>query len=335
MAPAASICIPTLSRLRYLEEAVASARAQTRTDIEIVIGDDGDSPDIRAFCLATVAADPRVRYQKNPQRLGLAGNWNALAAAARGERLVLIGDDDRLLPAFVERLLAAARPETAVVFSNHHFIDAGGRRLEAETERLTRHYGRADLPAGPVARPSTFVWQNGLPMLASLVRTRDVQRLGFKPDINTPELELFVRLVHEGAELVYVPELLAECRVHAGTATSAGLTIERLVVYLQAIPAADDAQGAKAALLRSMMPSAVGRLLLAGDRDGARRLQQAPHYPAGWPSPTIVAQRLAVRLPAPLAARAYRLTSRIYHASKLAWRGAAQRLEGKAKPAAP
>jgi glycosyltransferase involved in cell wall biosynthesis len=100
-----TIAIPTYDRLEYLKEAVASARAQTYCDIEVLIGDDGTSKAIKAWAESVTSIDSRVRYQRNERKLGLAGNWNTLADAARGEFIVIIGDDDRLLPNFVEKLV--------------------------------------------------------------------------------------------------------------------------------------------------------------------------------------------------------------------------------------
>jgi glycosyltransferase involved in cell wall biosynthesis len=311
--PTVSICIPTYRRLHYLKEAVASARTQTFSDIEVLLGDDGDSPELRAWCLDQGVEDPRVRYQSNQVRLGLGGNWNAVSQGARGDYLVIIGDDDRLLPTFIARMLAATRPDTVVAFSNHFVIDAGGRRLPAETERFTREYGRAALSAGRIPNPGQCAWRNGVPMCASLLRTRDVQRLGFKTDINTPDLELFVRLAYEGAEFVFVPDFLVEYRMHPDSATAQGLTLDRLVEYLEEVPASEDALQAKNACLRSMLPGAVHRLIQAGDKARALRMIRSPYYPGAWTSPTIVFQRVAVRLPSALArpvSRVARLVAR-------------------------
>jgi hypothetical protein len=63
----------------------------------------------------------------------MSANFNALAQAARGEFLVAIGDDDRLLPEFVSRLVGVMRPELRVAFSNHYLITADGKRLELES----------------------------------------------------------------------------------------------------------------------------------------------------------------------------------------------------------
>ena len=122
--------------------------------------------------------DPRVRFQRNERNLGMSANFNALARAARGEFLVAIGDDDRLLPEFVSRLVGVMRPELCVAFSNHYLINAEGTRLESESREYTRHYGRDTIPAGcarkcGTRRPGAEL----IPMSASLLRTADLQRL--------------------------------------------------------------------------------------------------------------------------------------------------------------
>ena len=79
-----TIAIPTLERLHYLKEAVASARAQGHARVEILIGDDGRDESLREWCLSQAGRDARVRYLRHERRLGRAGNGNALADAARG-----------------------------------------------------------------------------------------------------------------------------------------------------------------------------------------------------------------------------------------------------------
>jgi glycosyltransferase involved in cell wall biosynthesis len=311
--PRVSICIPTYSRLHYLREAVASARAQTVGDIEILIGDDGDSVELRDWCLAQAAADPRLRYHKTPQRLRLAGNWNFLSDLARGEFVTLMGDDDRLLPTFCERLLeaAAAHPPANVVFSHQYVIDGDGTRSVEQSEAFTRQYGRGALARGPIPNAAQLVWANSVPLSSSMVRTTDVRRLRFKPDLNSPELELFVRLVTEDARFLFVDEYLSEYRLHAGSETSSGLTIDRLANYLQHVAAASDAEPVKRRTLRTMVPSGVGIRLKAGDVPGARALFASDYYPRDATDPRILAQRLVLAMPDRLAAPAHRLARRV------------------------
>ena len=305
--PRVSICIPTVDRLPYLRESVASAQAQSLRALEILIGDDGDSDELRVWALDAAAADRRVRYLKTPRRLGLAGNWNFLADSAAGEFLTIIGDDDRLLPEFAERLLRETTNEVAVVFSNHYVIDGTGRRLIDASHDSTRQYGRDALSPGVLANATQAVWRNSVPMSASIVRTSAVRRLRFRPDINTPEIELFARLSLEGPAFVFVPEYLAEYRSHAGSETARGLTLDRLAEYLEPIDVPADVEPAKRDCLAQVLAAGVGIRLARGDIAGARRLCHSRYYArrphivraAGQPESAGRARRADVRRASP------------------------------------
>src|SRR6187551_1566124 len=164
MTPVVTICIPTFRRLNYLKEAVLAAQAQTVQNIEVLISDDGDSEELKLWSESAQREDSRVRYRKNEKNLGLGGNWNECVSAARGQWIVIQGDDDRLLPSFCDRLLQIAAPDSAVLFSNHFVIDEHGDRLEKESEEWTVRYRRNHLPRGRVQDVARCVWSNSVPM---------------------------------------------------------------------------------------------------------------------------------------------------------------------------
>lgn len=279
MRPLVTIAIPTFSRLHYLKEAVESALSQTYENIEVIIGNDGQSRSIQAWGEEIASREPKIRYQHNERNLGLAGNWNALADAARGEFLVIIGDDDRLLPDFVSKLVDAILPDKSVAFSNLRLIDGDGNRMQAETIQHTRSYRRDTLPSGEIANAEAVVWQNSVPISASLVRASDVRRLRFKEDLNTPEIELFIRMAQEQGRFVFVPDYLCEYRVHPHSETAIGLRGERLAEYLLEIPVASDIEPYKREFMASLLINSVSRCLKHGEWSRARRLLNSEYYP--------------------------------------------------------
>ncbi len=312
MTPTVTVCIPTFRRLNYLKEAVAAALAQTLREVEVLISDDGTSEELRRWSEAAAQADSRVRYRRNETNLGLGGNCNECVSAARGQWLVIQGDDDRLLPSFCEQLLRVAASDSVVLFSNHYVIDEHGNRLEKESVEWTVRYGRNILPRGRVEHTARCVWSNAVPMTSALVRADAIKRLGIKTDVNTPEIELFARLASEGARFDHEPAYLAEFRTHAGSSTSSGLFSERLVKYLEPIAVPAAAEDAKRAFMAPLTRSAVDRLLRAGDQKQALQVMRSPYYPHTLTDPTLIAQALAVRAPLQLGARAYRLARRIH-----------------------
>lgn len=283
MSPLVSIVIPTFNRPDYLKEAVASALAQTYPKIEVLIGDNG-APGVNRVWDSALSGDPRVKYRRNPRNLGMPANFNALADAAHGEFLVAMGDDDRLLPEFVSRLLEAMKPETQLAFSNHYLIDNLGRRLEKESREQTRRYNRDTLRGGLLDNAQVAAWQQSVPLSATLMRTANMRRLRFREDLNTPDTEFFIRLAQEGAQFVFVSAYLVEYRVHVATATSSGLCSERLVEYLLPIEVAPEAECYKRKLLGPLLMNAVGRCLQRGERDRARKFVHSNYYPRQRPS---------------------------------------------------
>lgn len=314
MTPLVTICIPTHFRLNYLKEAVLAAQSQTLQDIEVLISDDGHSSEIKEWGESTARADSRVRYRKNEKKLGMGGNWNACAQAARGRWLVIQGDDDRLLPSFCESLLQIAGPDSMVLFSNHYVIDADGVRSEQESLEWTARYHRVGLPKGKVEDVGRCVWSNSVPMTASLIRSEAIKRLGIKAGLNSPEIELFARLAAEGARFDHEPAYLAEFRSHGQSATSEGLFSERLVQHLEPIAVPPGVEETKRAFMGPLLRDGVDRLLRSGERARALELMRSRYYPRSFSDPALVAQRLAARAPLGLGTQAYLLARRLNEA---------------------
>ncbi len=252
---------------------------QTYSNIEVLVFDNGTLDETRAVAEDATRRDSRVRFQRNDRNLGMSANFNALAQAARGEFLVAIGDDDRLLPEFVSRLVGVMRPGSRLAFSNHYLINADGNRLEPESREYTRHYGRDTIPAGVLEDATAAAWRQSIPMSASLLRTDDLQRLRFREDLNTPDVEFFIRLAHEGARFIFVPEYLMEYRIHLGAVTASGLWSEELVECLTPIEVKPEIEPYKRQFLIPMVVNAVSRCLQQGNMERARAFLRNKYYP--------------------------------------------------------
>jgi glycosyltransferase involved in cell wall biosynthesis len=105
--PAVSILMPTFERLQFLPPAIESVRAQTLTDWELIIADDGSGPDTRAYLESL--ADPRIRLLWMAHCGRPAVLLNAAARAARGEYLAFLDSDDIWLPRKLEAQLQSLR----------------------------------------------------------------------------------------------------------------------------------------------------------------------------------------------------------------------------------
>lgn len=202
--PQVSICIPAYRRPRELQLAIESVVSQDFEQIEVVVGD--DSGDLEP--VASGFGDSRVHYFRNPRRLGMAGNWNAVLDRAGGRFLALLMDDDRLLPGFVRSTasLFEQDPSLGVVFTNHLFDD-GERPRE---RRCSLAEGRYEpflphlLEHMPVAVSATLMRREVWEMVRPL------------PDLNTADLVMHVRAALAGSPFYYLDKPLMAYRTQQG-----------------------------------------------------------------------------------------------------------------------
>jgi len=124
--PRVSVILPTYNRADTILRAIASVRAQTLEDWELVVVDDGSTDDTRAE-LAGVR-DPRVRVIAQANQ-GVAGARNTGLAAARGALIGFVDSDDALEPhhlALASDFFAAH--EDAHLYTSEFWEDFGRQR---------------------------------------------------------------------------------------------------------------------------------------------------------------------------------------------------------------
>lgn len=112
--PSVSVVMPAYNAAKYLREAIDSILAQTYTDFEFIIINDGSTDDTRAIIQSY--DDPRIVYLENETNSGICVTLNKGLDAARGRYIARMDADDISLP---ERLAIQvqymdAHPDIAV-----------------------------------------------------------------------------------------------------------------------------------------------------------------------------------------------------------------------------
>lgn len=105
--PEISIIVPVYKVEKYLNECIDSILAQTFTDFELILVDDGSPDNCPALCDAAAEKDSRVRVI-HQQNKGLSGARNAGIDIALGNWLGFVDSDDMIDPTFCEKMLHAA-----------------------------------------------------------------------------------------------------------------------------------------------------------------------------------------------------------------------------------
>jgi glycosyltransferase involved in cell wall biosynthesis len=96
-----SVVIPCYNQARFLGEAIESVLSQSYPDLEVIVVDDGSKDDTAEVAFAYASGDPRVRLIRQQNR-GLAGARNRGLADSRGEYVVFLDSDDRLVEEALE-----------------------------------------------------------------------------------------------------------------------------------------------------------------------------------------------------------------------------------------
>jgi glycosyltransferase involved in cell wall biosynthesis len=94
--PEVSVVLPTFNRWRLLSRALDSVLRQVEVDLEVLVVDD-DSDDATVSFVAA-HSDPRVRLLRQESNQGVARARNRGVAAARGEWVAFLDDDDFWAP---------------------------------------------------------------------------------------------------------------------------------------------------------------------------------------------------------------------------------------------
>jgi glycosyltransferase involved in cell wall biosynthesis len=122
--PPVSIVIPTYQGERFLEETLASVRAQTYPALEIIISDDGSTDRtleiVKDFQQQT-ALDCQVFTHEH---LGMVDNWNCAVSRSRGKYIKFLLQDDLLDANCVSEMveLAESDREIGLVFSRRDLL---------------------------------------------------------------------------------------------------------------------------------------------------------------------------------------------------------------------
>lgn len=124
--PFFSVVIPVYNRATALATALASVRAQSFPDFEIVVVDDGSKDDPRAVVEAL--NDPRIRFIRQANAGGGAAR-NTGIDQAQGDFVAFLDSDDVFLPYHLEQMHALLKGSTGLVGYARVRVDRGKGRV--------------------------------------------------------------------------------------------------------------------------------------------------------------------------------------------------------------
>ena len=219
--PSVTVGIPTRNRSGLLRRTIESVLAQTYPSFTLVVSDNG-SDDDTAEVVASYE-DPRLVYRPRDPPVERAENYNGLVESAETDFVVLVADDDELLPDHLALSVEALErwPSAGVAHTGYLMIDGDGNTLAQHVspfrtaELLVFESGRDFLErsmrkSGPTMAFSSAVFRKAAFLDGDRLRLRD----GVSDDF-----PLFLRIATRW-DFAYVNRALALVRAHEETSSS-------------------------------------------------------------------------------------------------------------------
>lgn len=222
-----SLVVPIFNKEQYLPRCLDALLAQTVSDYEILLIDDGSTDGSGTICDRCAAAHPdriRVIHKENG---GLSAARNTGIEAARGDFITFPDPDDWVEPDYVQTFLELQKSSGADLVCTGFWVDDGEHRTpgypEGPTVTMTAGEARRSLLVHP--RMGGFSWNK--------IYTVDILRrreLRFSSDVGAAEdLDFAYRYLQHAQRVCFCPtRRTCHYDQHPGSVTHSAFTRRNL-----------------------------------------------------------------------------------------------------------
>lgn len=290
-APSVTVIVPAYNVAAFIGETLASVFAQTFTDFEVVVVNDG-SPDTEELELALQPYRERLCYLRQ-ENCGASAARNTGLLAARGELIAFLDADDLWVPNYLEEQLKFIREFDCDLACADAMIsgvskDAGRTYMESLMEDAP--------PQGRVTFLELVNAERSLITSGVVVRRDLILEVGLFDEAlrNAQDLDLWLRLARHGARLAYHRQVLLRYQSRPNSLSGDAINSHQRELRVfdkieQAYDLTPDERAEVSAVIRSrraLLEYELGKLyLLPGDFTRAREsFARANRLKSGWKS---------------------------------------------------
>src|SRR5215217_364560 len=221
--PLVSVIIPAYEVAEFIGEALDSVFAQTFTDYEVIVINDG-SPDTEALERALAPYMSRIIYLKQENR-GVSAARNAGILAARGSLLAFLDGDDMWLANYLEVQVKRIQADPTIDVLYPNVMMFGGASEKGE-EFMT---------ICPSNGPVTFerlLLQECNVSNCSIARRETIVRAGLFDEAlrSVEDFDLWLRVIKNGGRIAYHRDVLARYRRRFGSLTADPIWLSQNII---------------------------------------------------------------------------------------------------------
>lgn len=204
--PMVSVVMPCYNDGRFIQESIASVKAQTYPEIELIIVDDG-SDDAETIAALDVLAKEKNIQVLHTTHVGPSTARNAAIREARGKYILPLDADDTIDPTYIEKAvkILESHKDTGVVY--------------CEADLFGAQSGKWDLPAYSF---ETMLFDN-IVFVTALFSKADWEKVGgFNENMKAgmEDYDFWLSILGEGKKIEQISEVLFHYRIKDSSRTT-------------------------------------------------------------------------------------------------------------------
>ncbi|MCS6823818.1 MAG: glycosyltransferase [Cytophagaceae bacterium] len=212
------ICI-CHNQANYVEECLQSVYAQTYSNIELIVVDNGSTDGSQAVIAKVIK--PNTLYFPLDDNIGMCAAFNKGLAHAKGKYIINLAADDVLMPAKIELQVLFFEQQdsnTGVIFSDALLIDENSKPLKTFYKRNNQNQLLTTVPEGYIYEHLLRHYTVSSPTL--MVRKSVYDEIGgLDESLVYEDYDFYVR-TGKKYKYMFQNEVLIKKRISAGSASS-------------------------------------------------------------------------------------------------------------------
>ena len=199
--PLVSVIMPAYNAERFIESAIRSVMAQTVSDWELLVLDDGSRDQTAQIAQRLAQEDPRIRFLPNERNMGVARTRNRGFDLCRGRYVALLDSDDLWCPEKLETQLALAqRTGAQLLYTSYAIIDSQDQPC------------RPDYIVPETVDFDSLLKENVIGCSTVLFSAELLERYRFTTEFYHEDLVLWLHMLRDGYRAAGCPQVLTRWR---------------------------------------------------------------------------------------------------------------------------
>ena len=200
--PKVTVIMPAYNAARFIEDAIRSVMAQTVSDWELLVIDDGSRDDTCKVVEKLAAEDSRVKLLRNEQNMGVANTRNRGLSLCRGEFAAFLDSDDIWLPEKIRNQLdLLEKTGASLCYTAYGIMDVDGNP------------SRGDYLVPDTADFRKLLKENVIGCSTVMLRRKDTECYRFETTLHHEDYALWLRMLKDGLRAAGCTQVLVRWRL--------------------------------------------------------------------------------------------------------------------------